>query len=219
MKTFLHSTLLAAALPAIVAPAPPPTLLELAGVHSVAVHLSESTVIIIDAQREYVDGRLPLAGGADALRQTQRLLARARGKGVPIVHVQQIGAPDRGIFDPNGAMVSFAAEAMPIPGETVLTKKLPNAFAGTSLEDHLRKLGRKELIISGYMTHMCVSATVRSALDHGFHAIVIADACATRDLSDPGGGTIPYSSVHRVALAELADRFATIAPTLDSIPD
>jgi len=30
---------------------------------------------------------------------------------------------------------------------------------------------------------------------------------------------IPAATVHRVALAELADRFATIVATLDLIPD
>lgn len=69
------------------------------------------------------------------------------------------------------------------------------------------------------MTHMCVSATTRSALDHGYHVTVIADACATRDLPAVGGDAIDAATVHRVALAELADRFATIVPTLDAIPD
>jgi hypothetical protein len=35
---------------------------------------------------------------------------------------------------------------------------------------------------------MCVSATVRSALDHGYASTVVAAACATRDLPDPLGG-------------------------------
>src|SRR4051812_16755353 len=116
-------------------------------------------------------------------------------------------------------MANFAAEAVPLARETVVVKKLPNAFAVTPLDDILRKLGRKELIISGFMTHMCVSATVRSALDHGYHATVIADACATRDLPAPDGAVISAMTVHQVALAELADRFATVVPTLDLIPE
>jgi nicotinamidase-related amidase len=64
---------------------------------------------------------------------------------------------------------------------------------------------------------MCVSATARAALDLGYRTTVIADACATRDLPDGSGGIIDATTVHRVALAELADRFATVVPTLDAI--
>jgi nicotinamidase-related amidase len=198
---------------------PPPTLLELTHVASVPSRLSESVVVVIDAQREYVDGRLPLAGVAAALAQTQRLLARARGAGVPIIHIRQLSAPGRGVFEPDSPTSEIAAEAAPLAGERIITKKLPNSFAGTTLDEALRALGRKELVISGYMTHMCVSATARSALDHGYHATVIADACATRDLPDGQGGVVAAATVHRVALAELADRFATVVSTLDQIPD
>src|SRR5262249_9988153 len=147
-------------------------------------------VIIIDAQREYTSGRLPLAGIEPALMQTARLLARARGHGIPIVHIQQVSPPGRGIFQADGPYVAFVPEAMPLFGETIVIKVLPNAFAGTTLADTLQRLGRRQLIISGYMTHMCVSATARAALDLGYKSVVIADACATRDLPDGAGGTI-----------------------------
>jgi nicotinamidase-related amidase len=198
---------------------PPPTLLELTHVASVPSRLSESVVVVIDAQREYVDGRLPLAGVAAALAQTRRLLARARAAGVPIIHIRQLSAPGRGVFEPDSPTSEIAAEAAPLAGERIITKKLPNSFAGTTLDEALRALGRKELVISGYMTHMCVSATARSALDHGYHATVIADACATRDLPDGHGGVVAAATVHRVALAELTDRFATVVSTLNQIPD
>jgi isochorismate hydrolase len=93
---------------------------------------------------------------------------------------------------------------------------LPNAFAKTDLADKLLATGRKSVVIAGFMTHMCVSATTRSALDHGYAVTVAADAAATRDLPDPlGGPDLPAAQVHRTALAELADRFATIAQVGD----
>ena len=218
MKSLLFP-LLGATFATAATPAQPPTLLELAGVPSRPGHLAASVVVIIDAQREYVDGRLPLAGISAALHQTQRLLARARAAHVPIVHIQQVSARGRGVFESGSPTVEFAPEAAPAAGETIITKKLPNAFVGTTLDDMLHRFGRKELIISGYMTHMCVSATARSALDHGYHATVIADACATRDLPNFDGQPVPAATVHRVALVELADRFATVVRTLDEIPD
>ena len=76
--------------------------------------------------------------------------------------------------------------------------------------------GKKTLVIAGFMTHMCVSATIRSALDHGYHVTVASDAVATRDLPDPlGGPDLSAEQINRAALAELADRFAAVAPVRD----
>lgn len=223
MKSLLALTLLAAcgaATDRADATTTPPTFLELAGAPRIVPHFRDSVVLIVDAQHEYAAaGRVPLAGLPAALRQTQRLLARARAAHVPVIHIQQISPPARRVFQADTPAIAFAAEAAPAAGETVIVKTLPNAFAGTTLDATLRSLGRQEIIVSGYMTHVCVSATARSALDHGCHATVIADACATRDLPDGAGGTIDAATVHRTALAELADRFATVVPTLDAIPD
>jgi len=218
MKTFLLLAPLALACGNL-SPAAPLTLTALAGGHPAPAPLSESVVLIIDAQREYTEGRLPLTGVQAALGQTQRLLQRARAAGVPVIHIQQLSKPGRGLFDSDGPFVAFVPEAEPLPGETIIPKVLPNAFAGTPLHETLRKIGRKQIIISGYMTHMCVSATARAAFDLGYATTVIADACATRDLPDHQGGTLPATDIHRVALAELADRFSTVVGSLDQIPN
>ena len=70
------------------------------------------------------------------------------------------------------------------------------------------------------MTHMCLQATVRAALDLGLKATVVAAATATRDLPDPiSGEAVPAAQVQRNALAAMNDRFATIAATTEAIPD
>ena len=220
MKNFILTLLVVLSLSGLTARGEPPsTMLAIAHAQPAPARLSESTVVIIDAQREYTDGLLQLSHVREALHETARLLQRARAAGVPIIHVQQISTPGRRIFDPTGAYTAFEPDATPLPTEMIITKKLPNAFAGTTLDEALKKTGRKQIIISGYMTHMCVSATVRSALDHGYATTVIADACATRDLPDGLGGTLPAATVHRIALAELADRFAVVVETLDQVPN
>lgn len=205
--------------PATTAAATPATLLEIAGARSEPGRLSHSVVLIIDAQREYEVGALPLAEIDAALEQTQQLLQRARAAGTPVIHIQQLSSARRGIFVEGTAMADFTTRSGPIAGEVIITKKLPNAFAGTNLAEVLARLGRRELIVSGYMTHMCVSATVRATLDLGFHSTIVANACATRDLRDPHGNAIPAATVHRVALAELADRFATVVASVDELRD
>lgn len=191
------------------------TLLQMAGVTPAPAKLTDAALVIIDAQNEYVSGRLPLAGVDAALGNIARLLAAARATGAPVIHVAQRGRPG-GLFDPASESFKFAAQAQPHAGEPVVEKPLPNAFAKTDLQEKLQATGKKLLVLAGFMTHMCVSATARSALDHGYAVTIAADAVATRDLPDPlGGADIPAAQIHRTALAELADRFATVARTAE----
>lgn len=191
------------------------TLLQMAGVNAVPAKLSDAAVVIIDAQNEYVSGKLPLTGVDAALAQIANLLAASRAAGAPVIHVAQRGRPG-GLFDPDGPNFKFAAQAEPRAGETVVEKPLPNAFAKTDLDAKLQATGKKTLVIAGFMTHMCVSATARSALDHGYSVTVASDAVATRDLPDPlGGPDLRAEQINRTALAELADRFATVARVAD----
>ncbi|MGE0725583.1 MAG: isochorismatase family protein [Alphaproteobacteria bacterium] len=194
------------------------TLLQMAGADLRPPPLRDVAVVVIDAQREYLDGQLPLAGIAPALDAVARLLARARAAGAPVVHVAHLGRPG-GLFDPDGPGGQIAAPARPEPTETVVTKRLPNAFADTELGDVIAAGGRKIILLAGFMTHMCVSSTARAALDLGLRAVVLSDATATRSLPDPTGrAVIDAEIVHRAALAELADRFAIVTP-LAQVPD
>ncbi|MDN5928680.1 MAG: cysteine hydrolase [Hyphomicrobiales bacterium] len=187
------------------------TLLEMAGADLTPPKLSDAVLIVIDAQNEYVDGKLPLPGVKPALRNIARLLEKARADGGRIIHVQHRGRAG-GAFDPATRAFAIADEAAPKAGETVVEKPLPNAFAGTTLDEILKAMGAKRLVLAGFMTHMCVSSTARAALDLGYQTTVAADACATRDLPS-APGDIPAADLHRAELAALADRFSIVCDT------
>jgi nicotinamidase-related amidase len=195
------------------------TLLQIAGVKAQAPRLSESVLLIIDAQREYVDGKLRLSGIDVSLKEASTLLQRARKAGIPIIHVVHKAKPGSSLFDPNGPYVEIATPVAAKPGETIVTKTLPNSFAGTNLDEVLTKTGRKNLIVIGYMTHMCVSSTVRVALDRGYRSTVVAKATATRDLPDTKGGVIRAKTIQSASLAALADRFAVVVQSEKDIPE
>jgi nicotinamidase-related amidase len=192
----------------------PKTLREHAGIAWPPARFDEAVLLLIDAQREYTEGKLRLDGVGAAVEAIAGLLDKARRAGTPIVHVAQNGKPGGALFDPDGPMSRFIAGVEPGAGETTVIKSLPNAFAKTDLDARLKATGRTDLIVAGFMTHMCISATTRVATDLGYRATVVAGATATRDLPDGNGGVIDAATVHRVALAELADRFATVVPTL-----
>lgn len=192
----------------------PKTLFELSGLSLPPATWETATLLLIDHQREYdAGGGLELPGVAEAKRAIVGLLETARRKETPVIHVVHHGKPG-GLFDPTGPKSAFMEGLQPTGNERTVVKSLPNSFAKTDLADILASLGRKELIVAGFMTHMCVSATVRAAIDHGYLSTVVSSACATRDLPDPCGGAVPADVVHQVALCELADRFAIVVKTL-----
>lgn len=197
------------------------TLIELSGGTAAPARLSEATLLLIDIQNEYSEGPLAVPGFDAAAQRAAGLLERARALGTPVIHVRHMGRPG-GAFDPEAARGRIHAAVTPAEGETVVEKTLPNAFAKTTLDEILAALGARPLVVAGFMTHMCVSSTVRAALDRAIPATVAADATGTRALPDPlaaeHGGELPAEAVHRAALAALADRFAAVVPA-DRIPD
>jgi nicotinamidase-related amidase len=185
------------------------TMLQMAGAAPTPATTADGVLLIIDAQREYTDGLLPLPGVNEAIGALATLLEKARKAGTPVVHVRHQSKGKA--FNPSSTGYEIVAPLTPRAGETIIDKGLPNAFAGTDLAKHLAASGRKNLIVGGFMTHMCVSATVRAATDQGFMSTIAADTVATRDLPDAtGGATIGADAINRITLAALSDRFAWV---------
>jgi nicotinamidase-related amidase len=194
-------------------PNSPKSLLELAGAPLTASALKSSAVILIDFQLEYTEGNLKLPAAAAAVQAASELLAAARLADTPVFHVVHHGRPGGQLFNPNNTMVEIVDDLKPVGNETIITKTLPNAFAMTSLASQIEATGRKELILAGFMTHMCLSSTARAAIDLGFRCTIVAEACATRDLPSLKGGVVDADTLNTVSLAALADRFAIIVPS------
>ena len=188
------------------------TLLELAGADLTPPTMREACLVLIDVQNEYRAGPIAVVGADAAIERAQRLLAAARRAQAPVFHIAHRGRSG-GLFDRDAERGQIVAALAPIDGEAVIEKTLPNSFAKTDLQARVAAAGRTNLILAGFMTHMCVSSTARAALDLGLRVAVEAAACGTRDLPDGRGGIIPAATVHEVALAELADRFAIVVRT------
>ncbi len=189
----------------------PKTLLELAGATPAPASLNDATLVVIDAQNEYVRGPLALPGVGPALGAIADLLAQARAAGAPIVHLAH-RAPD-GVFVEGTEGAEIVPQAAPLAGETVFLKELPNGFTNPDFRPTLEGLGRKNLILVGFMTHMCVDSTARAAVDLGYGVTIVENATASRAL--PGAVGKPSRSaqeVHDGALAGLADLFAVVVP-------
>jgi nicotinamidase-related amidase len=187
----------------------PQTLLALTGRTHAPAKLSNATLVVIDAQEEYRSGVLQLPGLEPALEEITRLLAAARALGSAIVHVKHLGIAG-GPLDHRGPRGQHLPEAAPMPGETVIEKRLPNAFSGTELHERLQALGHVDLIICGFMTHSSISSTVRATKDYGYRCTLVDSACATRDLPTLDGQVISAAEMHRAEMIALADNFAAV---------
>lgn len=176
----------------------------------------KTALLIIDAQQEYFapGGKVVLPGGPSAVKQIARVLAWARGRQLPIFHiVHESHRPGAAIFVPGTPALEIHPDARPSEGEPVVTKHLPGSFTGTSLEQALRQAGVGRLIVTGFMTQMCVDTTTREAAHRGFKVTVLADATAAMDVRAPDGQVIPHDQVHRTHLGSLSGFLAEIKRT------
>ena len=191
------------------------TMFQLTGRGYAAANLSNASLLIIDAQNEYLSGPLALAGMEVATANIALLLEAARKAKRPVVHVRHLGTVG-GMFDPQGPRGEFIAGLEPTGDEVIIEKRMPNAFNDTGLQSALEKLGPLDLIVCGFMSHSSVSTTVRAAKDYGFRCTLVEDACATRDLPT-ANGVISAADVQRTEMAIMNDNFATLAQTKNLI--
>lgn len=195
----------------------PATLLELAGGESGRLDWSNCAIVFIDFQNEYVDGAMPLGQlGAAATANARLLLDKARAESIPLFHIVHHGEDNGQVFDPLSSKVDIVDSLQPINDEKTISKKHPNAFYDTELNQLLSATGKLQVVFVGFMSHMCVSSSVRAAFDLGFENFVFHDACATRALPDINREAIAAEVVHNNAMAALQDRFATLL-SIDSI--
>lgn len=192
------------------------TLRGLSGLSSEPASLKGSALVMIDLQNTYREGVMRLDGVEPALREAAALLARARDAGIPIFHIRHDAGPGSP-YDIRASIGQISDEVAPQGDEPVITKAYPNSFVGTDLQAQLDAAGVKDLVLAGFMTHMCINSTARGAFSLGFRPTVVASATATRDLPAPDGSVVHASQLQAASLATLADLFAVVAPKQSDI--
>lgn len=84
-----------------------------------------------------------------------------------------------GAFPRDGFGGRYLTEPEPQDGEIIGSEhSCSSGFAETDLDEKLKAEGVTHLIVVGCISNTCVEATVRSAIDLGYHVTVIADAIA-----------------------------------------
>ncbi|PVH35621.1 hypothetical protein PAHAL_7G227400 [Panicum hallii] len=149
-----------------------------------------AALLVIDVQGHFASLAAPIM---PAIASTVSL---CRAAGMPVVYTRHVDPVPRrrplGEWWPSDRIDAGtpAAELLPgagrAEGDLVVEKGTYSAFAGTGLEEALRRAGAEEVVVAGVMTNLCCETTARDAFVRGFRVFFSADATATatRDLHE-----------------------------------
>ena len=191
------------------------TLRQLNGFDETPATLAESTLILVDYQNTYTQGVMELTDWKAALDTAAELLTKARESGATVIHVINDGGEGTP-YDITADIGGIHPAVAPTADEKVVVKTVPNAFVGTDLGDLVDAAGHDNVVIAGFMTHMCVTFTTEGAFLRGNKPTVVADACATRPLPT-ATGEVPADQLHQSALATLADLYAVVVDSSSAL--
>jgi nicotinamidase-related amidase len=176
--------------------------------------MDKTALILVDIQNDYFPGgKMTLHETEKAAKNARVILEYFRENNLPLFHIQHIFKDNQAPFFVSGTEgVHIHRSVAPLESETVIEKHFPNSFLHTSLEAELKSIGIEHVIIVGMMSHMCIDATSRAAVDLGFSCTVIEDACTCPDLTF-NNKTIEAKNVHYAFMAALGSLYATIETT------
>lgn len=145
----------------------------------------------------------------NAIPPTLALIAAARARRMPVVHVITDARPQT---DATGGKAThrrrpkitadtfdFKTEFRPQPEDLVVYKKRASGFFGTPLTTHLVRLGVQNIIVAGESTSGCVRSTVVDAYSYGFHVTVAEECVFDRSLL-----------IHKVSLFDMHHKYADV---------
>ncbi len=180
--------------------------------------MPETALILIDIQNDYFPGGAWEVDKMETVAaNAARLLDHARTAGTLVIHVRhEAGSDSAPFFRPGTPGAQINATVKPRDTEAVVLKHRPNSFHETDLLDMLRDAGVVNVTICGAMTQMCVDATTRAAVDFGFKATVVSDACGAKAGSFDGID-VPAEVMQAAFLAPLAMSYAKVVTTKEAL--
>lgn len=151
-----------------------------------------TALLVIDMERDFVDegAVLQTPGALGIVPKINELAAWARGHKMPVIWTHEMHRADQsdyGIeleFDPIHCVegtsgCELTAGLQPLESDhRIRRKRRYDCFVGTDLDLLLRAKRIENLICCGVTTHCCVMATVYTARNFDYRAIVPRDAVA-----------------------------------------
>lgn len=136
------------------------------------IERESSCVLAVDVQERLV---MSLHHGDRVVVATAWLVEIATELGVPVMASEQY---------PRGLGHTVDALRPLLPEGSVVEKVAFSCVRSGDCYEHLRGLGRKQVILTGAETHVCVLQTALQLKEEGYQVFVVADAVGSRRDSD-----------------------------------
>jgi len=153
----------------------------------------KSALLIADMIKDFVDedGALSVPAAKEIVSRIAELASEARELKAPVIYINDSHDPDDPEFEiwpPHALTGTDGTEVVsglePQEGDYVLAKKKYSAFFETGLDELLRKLGVKHIVITGTVTNICVYATALDAMMRGYSVTVVEGGVAALNEED-----------------------------------
>ncbi|MHA1993032.1 MAG: cysteine hydrolase family protein [Candidatus Hodarchaeales archaeon] len=137
-------------------------------------------VLIIDVQLGNFVGSTPIFQGDVLLNNSKLILQEARKTGIRVIYIQNMGGkgdPD----EPGSDGWEIHSIIKPLDNESIFQKTTPDSFHETGLDEFLKSVAVKNLIILGLQTEYCIDTTIRRAYGLGYNVSLVKDCHSTWD--------------------------------------
>jgi nicotinamidase-related amidase len=134
------------------------------------VDRKEAVLIVVDVQ-EVLMKQMNQEIGENIIRNIKTLLAFAKEMSIPILMTEQY---------PKG-LGKTVSEIRTVLGSILPIEKLSFSCCGVKMfDDKLNQLARKQVILTGIETHVCVLQTANDLIQKGYGVHAVADAICSR---------------------------------------
>jgi nicotinamidase-related amidase len=107
---------------------------------------------------------LAITGVDESVKVISSLVDTFRKAGGPVIFIQHTAGSGAPIFNPDNDSYDMIGGLVAKAGEKVIVKQAPSSFTGTDLDATLKAAGVKQVVLTGYMAHVCVTGTARSGM-------------------------------------------------------
>jgi nicotinamidase-related amidase len=134
------------------------------------LNVEDSLLVVIDIQEKLV---MASKYGNEVAENMVKVATSAKLLGIPTVITEQY---------PKGLGQTVPAIKMAVDeNATTIEKSSFSAMLEPEFAEKIRTSGKKQIVIGGIETHICVLQTVADLIKEGFEVYVVKDACASRN--------------------------------------
>jgi len=172
----------------------------------VAQRDNRRALVIIDMGRSVLEGKIAKMREEDpslgaylhqrlhevVLPNLVKLAGHFRAKGEPVVIVNW------------ASYRTMYAELSPLDGDVVVKKESRGAFATSDLDEQFKRRGVTTCVFTGADSAVCVSSTLRGAIDRGYKTMLVTDASLSSNpqMHEAEAQVLGYNGVAIVTTAE-----------------